>query len=489
MAELDIPESWCKTEIGRVFTIVGGTTPKANVRAYFCDEGGKPWVTPADFSELTGSYISRGRRNITLEGEKSCSLRMLPEGSVLYSSRAPIGHCAIASNPIFTNQGFKSLSYNPLVDSKFTLHYMRFITPIIEGMASGTTFKEVSGSVLSKVPFLLPPLAEQKRIVAKIESTTAKIDAIEKAVSEAEALLEKYRESLLAKAFRGELVPQDPNDEPASKLLDRIREERATQQSGKKQKAEDLPPISEDEIPFEIPKSWEWVRLGEICSLKNGFAYKSTDFQSSGIPVVRISNVTSTGVDLSDCVFVSEGFLDNRFTIRRGDILIAMSGATTGKFGKYLDDTPALLNQRVGNLRLILTEACIVDFRDLLVKWLSKNILEAAYGGAQPNISGSMIENMIVPLPPVQEQARLCNALVASEVSARRIESNVQALEGMLDEERKAILNQAFSGCLVPQDPSEGTGHELLAEITRLKHIEPKNKSSGKKNRTPRVQP
>ncbi len=83
----------------------------------------------------------------------------------------------------------------------------------------------------------------------------------------AEELISKYREALLQKAFRGELVPQDPNDEPASKLLERIRADRAKQNDGKKRKKDDLPPIKPEEIPFEIPKSWEWVRFGDVISI------------------------------------------------------------------------------------------------------------------------------------------------------------------------------------------------------------------------------
>ncbi len=483
MAELDIPESWCKTELGKIFTIIGGTTPKANVISNFCDEGGKPWVTPADFSGLKGSFISRGRRNVTPEGEKSCSLRMLPAGSILYSSRAPIGHCAIASNPIFTNQGFKSLSFNPLVDSIFTLHFMRFITPFIEGLATGTTFKEVSGTVISKVPFLLPPLAEQKRIVAKIESSTAKIDAIEKAVTEAEALLEKYRDSLLAKAFRGELVPQDPNDEPASKVLERIRAERAKQQTGKGKKANELQPISEDEIPFEIPKSWEWVRLGEIVDFQGGSQPPKSNFrQDPHKDYVRLVQIRDFKSD-ANAVYIPKNLARRSFT--KSDIMI----------GRYGPPVFQILRGLEGSYNVALMKAVPSGaFNQEYLFWFLQDtriqsdvIKKSERSAGQTGVNLEFLNQYIVPLPPIAEQQRIISSVLSKLTTFSGYEKIIEDTNRNISRARRSILSCAFSGRLVPQDSSEGTGHALLAEIVRLNQSEPENKSLGKKTRTPKV--
>jgi len=153
---------------------------------------------------------------------------MLPAGSILFSSRAPIGYTAIAANPPCTNQGFKSLVPPPGVVSRFVYWYLRHAIPQIRELGSGTTFKELSKKRMATVPFLLAPSAEQERIVAAIEDHFSRLDTATAAITAARARIEASRRSILAEAFSGRLVPQDPNDEPATTLLERIAVSRRT---------------------------------------------------------------------------------------------------------------------------------------------------------------------------------------------------------------------------------------------------------------------
>ena len=156
---------WKKYKLSDIGTIVGGATPSTTVDKYY--GGDIPWLTPKDLSSFSERYIERGERNITAEGLKSCSAQVLPVGSVLFSSRAPIGYIAIAKKPIATNQGFKSIIPNDKINNLFLYYLLKYNKANIESMGSGTTFKEVSGTTMKNIEVLVPSLIEQERI-AKI---------------------------------------------------------------------------------------------------------------------------------------------------------------------------------------------------------------------------------------------------------------------------------------------------------------------------------
>ena len=173
----EIPKKWKWVQLSSAGKIVGGGTPKTGITAYW---GGKiSWVTPADLGKISGRYISFGAKSITQTGLDNSSARLLPPGSVVYSSRAPIGHIAIAENELCTNQGCKSFVPN-LGKIRTEWGYFCLIarTPDIISRASGTTFKEISGSGVGATWIPLPPLAEQRRIVARLNKLLASINQL-----------------------------------------------------------------------------------------------------------------------------------------------------------------------------------------------------------------------------------------------------------------------------------------------------------------------
>ncbi|WP_300107178.1 restriction endonuclease subunit S [uncultured Alistipes sp.] len=158
---------WKTYKLSEIGSIVGGATPSTTVDTYY--NGDIPWLTPKDLSNFHERYIERGERNITKSGLNSCSAQLLPAGSVLFSSRAPIGYVAIAKNPIATNQGFKSIIPNPeKVDSLFLYYLLKHNKDNIEAMGSGTTFKEVSGATMKNIEVYLPESLEEQRQIAGI---------------------------------------------------------------------------------------------------------------------------------------------------------------------------------------------------------------------------------------------------------------------------------------------------------------------------------
>ncbi|WP_445442938.1 restriction endonuclease subunit S [Clavibacter sp. km1a] len=161
-----------KVPLGDIADIVSGATPKSNVDEYW--GGNVQWVTPADLSRLTGAHISTTPRTLTELGLQSCSAMVLPPGSVLLSSRAPIGHVAINDAPMATNQGFKSLiPRQDRVDAKYLYHWLRANKALLQSLGNGATFKEISKAVVARIEIPLPPLEEQKRIAAILDSADA----------------------------------------------------------------------------------------------------------------------------------------------------------------------------------------------------------------------------------------------------------------------------------------------------------------------------
>lgn len=324
--------------------------------------------------------------------------------------------------------------------------------------------------------------------------------------------IKKLRELILELAVRGKLVPQDPNDEPASELLKRIAAEKAELvKQGKIKKQKPLPEISEEEKPFELPVGWEWARINDIASFTNGYAFKSSEFQDSGVGIVKIGDIDSSGfISTGGMSYVSGkniNVLPEEMRVNPGDMVIAMSGATTGKLGFNKTKSTFFLNQRVGKI-----VPYSVD-KKFIYHYLSTQIeanLSISLGSAIPNISTAQINSIIIPIPPSNEQIKitarvkslisLCNQLEqsslvsldahqqlvetllttltnsqnADEVAENwaRISAHFDTLfttEASIDTLKQTILQLAVMGKLVPQDPSDEPASELLKRIAQEK--------------------
>lgn len=166
---------WKEVTLGEIGTIVGGATPSTKSPSFY--DGDIPWLTPKDLSVNSNKYIFRGERNITEEGFNSCSCKLLPKGSILFSSRAPIGYVAIAANEMCTNQGFKSVIPNEKTDSEFLYYLLKYNKDNIASQGSGTTFAEVSGKTMREIEVVVPnEIDDQRRIASILSSLDRKIE-------------------------------------------------------------------------------------------------------------------------------------------------------------------------------------------------------------------------------------------------------------------------------------------------------------------------
>jgi len=302
-------------------------------------------------------------------------------------------------------------------------------------------------------------------------------------------LVERYRQSVLKAAVAGELTrgwreKHKGQLESGGVLLQRIlkaRREAWERAELDKMKAKGILPANDKwkqkyqepsqpnthDLP-ELPEGWVWASVGQMARVQGGFAFKSSDYTTEGVPLVRISNLAEGRIDFRrDTAYLPPGYVTtyNEFLVSPGDVLIAMSGATTGKMATMDQPGPALLNQRVGRLQPSAPGLTNRRFLSLHVERIGEEVLDSAYGAAQPNISPSEIESIALQLSPLSEQSAIVDA-VEKHFSA------IEYLVADLEHKRKSsqalklsILHAAFSGQLTSQDPSDEPASVLLQRI------------------------
>jgi type I restriction enzyme S subunit len=383
----EVPEGWMWTTLGVIGTWQSGGTPSRSNKSYY--GGNIPWLKTGD---LNDGYITHIPEFITEEAVVNSSAKLNPVGSVLIAMYgATIGKLGILTFPATTNQACCACIEYDAIDPMFLFYFLLSQRTAFIAKGGGGAQPNISKEIIVKTYIPLPPFLEQQRIVAEIERWFSLIDIIENGKNDLQNIIKQTKNKILDLAIHGKLVSQDPNDEPAIELLKRINP--------------GFTPCDNGHYT-NLPKGWAICKLSDLCRIENGFAFSSNDYKSQGIPLVRISNITHNTIDITDCVYV-EGITDNKFKISKGDLLIAMSGATTGKMGVYLFDEIAYLNQRVGNIKILNKSSLFPDYRNIYMQSKVDEILKIAYGGAQPNISASVIGNFDFPLPPYKEQIRI----------------------------------------------------------------------------------
>ncbi len=286
---------------------------------------------------------------------------------------------------------------------------------------------------------------------------------------------QELKNSILQLAIQGKLVPQDPSEGTGEELYRQIQEEKSRLiKEGKIKKEKPLAEITEDEIPFEIPESWKWVRLGTLLRVIGGVSYDKKDVATSGIRILRGGNIQQMRVLFEeDDVFLPEQYRDEDKTIREGDILIVASTGSKTVIGKagYVDRL--IPDTMIGAFLRICRSYCFytVNYLRCLFdsEFYRKHIRELSQGTNINNVKESYITEFAVPLPPLAEQKRIVAKLEEILPLIDRYEKAYTRLENLnarfpLDMQ-KSILQMAIQGKLVEQRPEEGTGEELYRHI------------------------
>ena len=298
---------------------------------------------------------------------------------------------------------------------------------------------------------------------------------------------QQLKNSILQLAVQGKLVPQDPNDEPASVLLERIRAEKEELIKAKKIKREKNPSVifrGADntpyekignevvplDVPFDIPDSWEWVRLGDIGETNIGLTYKPSDVSLSGVPVLRSNNIQNGEMDYSDLVYVTSDVPERAYA-QKGDILICARNGSRALVGKS-----AIIDKdgmAFGAFMAIFRSICNPYIQLFINSYVFRGQLEGATTTTINQITQDMLKRQLCPLPPLAEQARIVakyNELAPVLVEYAKAYSANDVLEKAFPEQlKKSILQWAVQGKLVPQDENDEPAEELLKRIRAKK--------------------
>ncbi len=387
-----------KYKLSEVGKIVSGATPKTSEPKYY---GGEiPWLTPADLSGYDRKYISHGSRNITQMGYDSCSTQIMPAGTVLFSSRAPIGYVAIAQNPICTNQGFKSIVPNENVNSEFLYYQLKYLRSQIQDMGSGTTFKEISAKRLGEVQVVLPGLDEQARIVTRIEELFSELDNAVETLEKAKRQLAVYRQAVLINAFS-----EIPDVVDMGTLADMVDP----------QPSHRTPPEVADGIPY--------IGIGDIDYEHNKINF--SDSRKVAIAVLSEHNV--------------------RYTVRNGDFIMGKIGTIGKPFQLPLPQNYALSANVIliqPKQQLIIPEFLFWQFASPLVV---KQLISGATATSQPAFGIKKARKIKIRVCNIAKQEKLLSDINMKISMCDGIEKSIDAALQQALMMRHSILKQAFT--------------------------------------------
>ncbi len=274
------------------------------------------------------------------------------------------------------------------------------------------------------------------------------------------------RQKLIDMALRGQLVEQRPEDGHATDLLEQIRAEKAALiKEGKIKKEKPLPEIKEEEKPFAIPANWCWVRLGEISAIVGGFAFQSLNYVKQGIRIIRISDFNNCGFINNDIVRYEYDDYLCPYEIQENDILLCMTGGTVGKnmIVSRLKER-LFINQRVAIIRAYFQGLQQYIYANIRSDFIQK-VINRSKNSLNDNISMKVINNFLIPLPPLAEQKRIVTALESCLKLVDTIAKDSADLDKALKFLRQKMLDMAVRGQLVEQRPEDGNATDLLEQI------------------------
>ncbi|WP_051168218.1 restriction endonuclease subunit S [Marinospirillum minutulum] len=396
---------WPIKKISELTEVISGGTPKTDTSEYWSDD--IFWITPADMGKMQGIYASDTRRKISSLGLSKSSAKLIPENSVILSTRAPIGHLAINTVPMATNQGCRGLVSKGAIVTKYLFYFLLCNIDLLNTLGTGTTFKELSKTALGKVKVPIPSINEQKRIVAILDEVFADIEQVraktEQNLKNARELFESYLQQVFSQRGDGWVT---------SKLKDITS------------------------------------KIGSGATPRGGRAA----YKEEGISLIRSLNIHDRTFREKNLAFIDDeqaGKLSN-VVVESGDVLLNITGASVARCAVVPDSfLPARVNQHVSIIR---PNQSVLNSEFLSFILTSKHYKDQLLGigeagATRQAITKSQIETFEVDYPnSLEEQTRLLSKLHELEEQTKNVQANYNKKLEFLDELKKSILQKAFSG-------------------------------------------
>ena len=384
----ELPNSWQWVRLGEIGYTQTGTTPSISKEIYLGNY--IPFVKPADIQNsklIFNDYLSKEGLKYGRLIEKNSILMVCIGGS--------IGKCCYTNVDISCNQQINTFSYyfKPFKFYFYCLQSEYFQTQI-KMKALGVATPIINKTLWENILVPLPPLAEQERIVAKIEEIFSIIDEIEKNITENKKISKILYNKLLSHAMHGKLVKHNENDEPASVLLEKIRLEKETLlKQGKLKQEKPLPPINADEVPYELPNSWQWVRLGEVCEI-----IKREKSDNINLPLMDVKYLRTKE---------NPKIYNSGIIVYKNELIILVDGENSGEVFTVFEQGI------LGSTLNILDVSINVNTKYILfiLSYFKDMFRNSKKGAAIPHLDKNLFKNLPIPLPPLAEQERIVSKI------------------------------------------------------------------------------
>lgn len=474
----ELPLGWCWARLEELTPadapiVYGIILPGPHV------EGGVPFIRPIDITDGTVEVSALPRTSSEIAAKyRRASLQA---GDLVFSIVGTIGKWLIVSEELSgANITQSSVRIRPLppVSAKFLLCLLQspMVSAQIHRLLFGNAVQRLNVEHVRGLATPVPPLNEQRRILERIDDLQARSRKVRLELEAIPPLLEQYRLSVLAAAFRGDLTAewreQHPDAEPASVLLGRIQRElrERLETTNARQRSVELQPVENEDLP-ELPVGWCWVRFGDmIAELRNGIGTKP-EFEPPGQSILRI-NAVRPGCVLFDDLRYLRGEFDSSYLIADGDILftryngslelLGVCGVVRGLGSQQLLYPDKLMRVRIGHTGLI-PEYVEAFFSTPQVR--RRIELKAKSSAGQQGISGQDIKDQFVSLPPLEEQREIARLVAETQVRVSQTHQLVSEAMADLQVLEQSVLAQAFRGELVKQDPADEPASVLLERI------------------------
>lgn len=488
----ELPLNWKWARLPDVCFYSPGKTPSTKNPVYWSEpDKGFPWVSISDMThDQTVNATAKCITNQAVDEVFRCD--PVPTGTILMSFKLTVGKTSILAMDAYHNEAILSIQPFTGINRDYLFKVLR------ERALAGNTKKAIMGNTLNATSLALllipvPPRAEQKRIVAKIDELMALCDRFDQEqennlethqalvstllnaltstkdnqafqdtwqrIADCFALLftteesiDQLKQTILQLAVMGKLVPQDPNDEPASELLKKIKKEKEKLiKEGKIQKQTKLPGIDSEEIPFKLPDGWSLVRLGDITNkIGSGSTPRGgrNTYVDDGVAFLRSQNIWNHGLELSDVAYITDevhGDMSNT-TVLPDDILLNITGASLGRCAIYPEHLPeANVSQHVTIIRP--TMKAIVTYLHLCIlsPYTQAMVWGRQVGMAREGLSKKVLELFELPIPPLEEQKRIVAKVDELMALCDRLKENIQKSETTKTHLADAIVEKAVT--------------------------------------------
>ena len=437
----DVPAHWEVRRIGTIAQILNGATPSTSNASYW--DGDIVWITPDDLGKLNGRYVTGSGRRITEEGYKACGTNLAPAGSIAISTRAPIGHLGVLRSDACVNQGCRLLVPDDAVETEFLHYALSTTTSTLASFGQGSTFTELSRTLLAAFQLPLPPLPEQRAIVRYLDYVDRRIRRYVAAKRKLIALLEEERQAIVNRAVTRGL---DPN----------VR----------------LKPSGVEWLG-DVPEHWEVVPFKRRIGFQEGPGIMAADFRDSGVPLLRISCLRGPVATLDGCNYLDPDVVRARwshFAINEADYLLSASastGAVSLATSKVVGCVPYTGIIRLWSasprtvmpyVRLFLSSRLFLDQVDL-----------EKTGVAISHFGPTHLSRMVITLPPEPEQQAIVEYMDKATAGIDAAIARARRQVELVEEYRTRLIADVVTGKLdvreaASQLPDEDSEAEPIGE-------------------------